>query len=129
MTDHQIYFESARQRLMDECIVSNEQLVDAHSRSMNGVVVIHLATRDEANIIAAAPGMKTLYKHVFLKNPAFKMEVIRSYQERGYDWVDIVPLNRLDWKIFLWYENKPRETSFPIDGMPPYSPTSYNLFK
>jgi hypothetical protein len=96
------YYGAARRTLMGECCVSDEA-IEGMKAGGNGLTCLHLRTRDQENIVGSYPGYNRLYKHVFLQNPGFKKEVIDYYKTKGFNWVDIVPLNRIDWKIFLFY--------------------------
>lgn len=96
------YFQAARKKLFDECCLPDEALAQVKANSqMNGIMVVHVRTRNEENVVASYPGYNRLYKHVFLQNPTFKKEIIEYYKGKGFSWVDIYPLNRVDWKIFL----------------------------
>ena len=98
------YYGAARAKLMQECCVSDEVISGVRAvGATTGLMCIPLRTRDQDNIVGSYPGYNRLYKHVFLQNPAFKKEVIDYYKTKGFHWVDIVPLNRIDWKIFLHY--------------------------
>ena len=98
------YHDVARRTLMDECCVPDENILFSRQMSTNnGLCVIHLRTRGDDNIVASYPGYNRLFKHVFLKQPAFKKEVVQYYKQKGAQWVDIVALNRTDWKIFLFF--------------------------
>ena len=121
------YRDAARELLMRECCVNWDRLQHAHQTSaLNGFVCIHLATRGRFNLLGVYNGPsgssgKRLFKHVFLQNRVFRNEVVQYYKKLGYDWVDVVVLNRVDWKIFLWYTPKPGEE--PV-GVPPVEMTS-----
>jgi hypothetical protein len=102
------YYGAARKTLMQECCVEDRVIENLKVAGQGqGLICLHLRTRDQDNIVGSYPGYNRLYKHVFLQNPGFKKEVIDYYKTKGFNWVDIVPLNRIDWKIFLFYPANP----------------------
>lgn len=104
--------DEARRTLMQECCLDWPRLQAIHEASAgNGLVCVHLATRGRYNCMGVYKGTKKLFKHVFLQNHTFRNEVVKYYKGLGYDWVDVLPLNRVDWKIFLWYHPKPQSRS------------------
>lgn len=91
---------AARAAFFAECCVPDAHLAAAYEASkFSGLVCIHLRTRGDDNVMVA--GERPILKHLFLQNSRFKGEVVNFYRQRGFAWVDIVPLNRNDWKIFL----------------------------
>lgn len=98
------YHNGAKQRLMEECCLSDEAI--EATKAAGTPITIHLRTTGQENIIGAYPGYNRLYKHIFLQNPAIKREIIDYYRAKGFHWVDIVPLNRTHWKIFLFYQDQ-----------------------
>jgi hypothetical protein len=99
--DSQEYFNNARTLLLRECCRTVEELQQIPPTPYLGTV-IHINTRGEANLVGFHPGMRRLYKHIFLQNKEVKQQIVDYYRALGYGWCDIVPLNRTDWKIFLW---------------------------
>ena len=99
--DSQEYFNNARTLLLKECCLPVEQLQQIQPIPYLGTI-IHIHTRGEANLVGFRPGMRRLYKHIFLQNKEIKQQIVDYYRSIGYGWIDIVTLNRTDWKIFLW---------------------------
>ena len=95
------YINNASQLLLAECCLSGEAL-QVRDRGNGFRVVIDLKTRGEDNVVGFMPGYRRLYKHIFLQQKDFKQRVVDHYRALGFGWVDIVPLNRVDWKIFVW---------------------------
>ena len=99
------YFGNAKNVLLQECCAPENVVENARERSGNtpeNFTVLSLNTSGYNDILAQCPGYKTLLKSVFLMNPEFRKNVIGYYRTMGYDWVDIISLNRDNWKIFLW---------------------------
>jgi len=97
------YYNNGRAKFLSECLLTPEALQPFIDQSYTtGFICIHLNTRGENNIVATYPSYNRLYKHIFLQTGNFKSEIVDHYRKLGFGWVDIVPLNRLDWKIFLW---------------------------
>lgn len=97
------FFMDCRTRFLAECMLTPEQVAPYVELSRTtGFTCIPLATRDEQNILGSLPPNTRLYKHVFLQTKNFKNEVVAHFRKLGFGWVDIVPLNRVDWYIFLW---------------------------
>jgi hypothetical protein len=91
---------AARASFFTECCVPDAHLAAAYEASKySGLICIHLRTRGDDNVMVA--GEKPILKHLFLQNSRFRAEVVNFYRQRGFAWVDIVPINRTDWKIFL----------------------------
>lgn len=91
---------AARNAFFAECCVTDAHLAAAYEASKySGLICIHLRTRGDDNVMVA--GEKPILKHLFLQNSRFRGEVVNFYRQRGFSWVDIVPINRSDWKIFL----------------------------
>ena len=99
--DAQEYFNNARNLLLQESCRPVEELHQIQPLPFLGTV-IHINTRGESNLVGFKPGMRRLYKHIFLQNKEVKQQIVDYYRSLGYGWCDIVPLNRTDWKIFLW---------------------------
>lgn len=71
---------------------------DAHHKFR----VYHIDTAGESNVLG-----NNLTKHGLLRHMSFRMMIIRHYREvLGFDWVDIVLLNRRQWYIFIWGDGK-----------------------
>jgi len=101
--DQQDYFNNARKIVLRECCLSEEELMKCQLDPRSGFyAIIHLGTRGEQNIVGFVPGMRRLYKHIFLSNKQFKQEIVDYYREMGFGWIDVLPVNRVDWKIFIW---------------------------
>lgn len=101
-------FLSARTAFFRECIVDDATLMaikDAQYQS--GFLCIHLRTSGDDNVLVASD-QKPILKHLFLQNARFRSEVIEHYRNRGFAWVDVVCLNRTQWKIFLWAYDRPQ---------------------
>ena len=64
--------------------------------------IIHINTTGNADILYDVPGKKKILKHLFLQNKYVKQNIVAYYRGMGFNWVDIVCLNRTAWKIFLW---------------------------
>lgn len=97
------YFRNARASFLKECCLPIEDIYKVEFSALEvGMRVIHLRTRGKDDVICSYPGLPTIFKHVFLQNANFRQEVVNHYRAFGYAWVDIVPLDRRDWKIFLW---------------------------
>lgn len=102
----QDYLRNASQILLQECCLTGEALQQCQVDPSTGFrVVVHLKTRGEDNVVGFVPGHRRLYKHIFLQQKDLKQQIVDHYRALGFGWVDIVPVNRVDWKIFLW----PRE--------------------
>lgn len=94
-------FATARAAFFRECIVDDVTLMELkNSQQQSGFHCIHLRTTGEDNILVASE--RPILKHLFLQNAKFRSEVIEHYRNRGFAWVDLVCLNRTQWKIFLW---------------------------
>lgn len=103
VVDNSEYFNNARNLVMQECCLDSESLQRCAVDPSTGFsYIVHLNTRGDANLVGYAPGMRRLYKHIFLQNKQFKQQVVDYYRSMGFGWVDIVTLNRVDSKIFLW---------------------------
>lgn len=101
--DNSEYFNNARNLVLKECCLTREQLQRFMVDPSSGFsCIVHINTRGDANLVGYAPGMRRLYKHIFLQNKQFKQQVVDYYRQMGFGWVDIVTLNRVDSKIFLW---------------------------
>jgi hypothetical protein len=105
------YFAGAKNILLRECCVNEEAIQKATQDGINShenFTVLSLNTSGQNDILAKCAGYNTLLKSVFLMNPEFRKNVIGYYRTMGYDWVDIISLNRDHWKIFLWknYQHK-----------------------
>lgn len=99
------YFAGAKNALLQECCVDEQAVKAAVREGINPhekFTVLSLNTSGQNDILAQCPGYNTLLKSVFLMNPEFRKNVIGYYRTMGYDWVDIISLNRDHWKIFLW---------------------------
>lgn len=101
--DNSEYFNNARNLVLKECCLNQEELQRFMVDPSSGFYcIVHVNTRGESNLVGYAPGMRRLYKHIFLQNKQFKQQVVDYYRQMGFGWVDIVTLNRVDSKIFLW---------------------------
>jgi len=103
------YFGNAKNALLQECCVSEEVVKAASEEGVNAhekFTVLSLNTSGQNDILAQCTGYNTLLKSVFLMNTEFRKNVIGYYRGIGYDWVDIISLNRDHWKIFLWKNHK-----------------------
>lgn len=101
--DQQDYFNNARKLVLKECCLTSEELQKCQLDPRSGFyAIVHLNTRDQANVVGYVPGMRRMYKHIFLGNKQFKQEVVDHYRNMGYGWIDVLPVNRVDWKIFIW---------------------------
>lgn len=98
----------ARDRFIRECQMDDNAIMLARQRGVgDGLICLHVHTRGDNNIVSAEPGKRTLLKHLFLQQPYVRKQIVNYYKQKGFSWVDIVPLNRVDWKIFLFYpENR-----------------------
>lgn len=97
------YFGEAQARFLQECCFQEGAVREAGERgAASGVWVLHLNTSDKNNVLAETPGFNTLLKSVFLMNPSFRKNIIGYYRSMGFAWVDLICLNRDNWKIFLW---------------------------
>ena len=93
-------FARARAAFLQECCAGDEHLALLRdSARYSGLMCVHLNTRGDANVIV--PGARPILKHVFLANPRFRNDIVEYYRSKGFGWVDIVAINRVDWKIFL----------------------------
>lgn len=101
----QDYVNNASHLLLAECCLAGAAL---QACQREGGVVIDVRTRGEDNVVGYVPGYRRLYKHIFLQQKDFKQRIVDHYRALGFGWVDVVPLNRVDWKIFVWprVENK-----------------------
>jgi hypothetical protein len=105
----------AREAFLRECCVSDEHIAMLRENArFSGLMCVHVNTRGDANILV--PGARPILKHVFLGNPRFRNDIVEYYRARGAGWVDIVPLNRVEWKIFL---SPPDTRSAPRYVTPP----------
>jgi hypothetical protein len=112
-------FLSARTAFFRECIVDDATLVAMKTAQyQSGFLCIHLRTSGEDNVLVASE-QKPILKHLFLQNSRFRSEVIEHYRNRGFSWVDVVCLNRTQWKIFLW--------SFDSTQQPHVAPFLFNF--
>lgn len=94
-------FNAARSYFLRECFLDDYTLAAIREQQQNsGFFCIHLRTVGADNVLVASD--KPILKHLFLQNPKFKSEIIEHYRQRGFQWVDVVCLNRTAWKIFLW---------------------------
>jgi len=99
-------FRAARQRLLAECCLPPESLQFYRLPQQSGFsFVIHINTRTD-NVLVAEPGKKKILKHIFLSNKLFRSEIVEYYRRLGFSWIDIICVNRVDWKILLW-QNAP----------------------
>jgi hypothetical protein len=99
------YHANAREKLLAECCLGDGDVVAMVALARNtGFACVNLRTSGTDNVIGSYPGYNTLYKHIFLQSASFRAEVIQYYRSRGFGWVDILPLNRVDWKVFVWPE-------------------------
>jgi hypothetical protein len=90
----------AREAFLRECCVGDDHIAMLRENArFSGLMCVHLNTRGDANVLV--PGARPILKHVFLSNPRFRNDIVEYYRSKGAGWVDIVPLNRIDWKIFL----------------------------
>lgn len=102
------YFGTGRDAFTQECCFSKEAIDNAYEAGKQaGVIVLHLNTAGQNNVIAQSHGFNTLLKSVFLMNPVFRKNVIGYYRSLGFTWVDIICLKRDHWKIFLWADERP----------------------
>lgn len=99
--DNSEYFNNARNALLQECCLNQQQLAAYQVGGMFEFVV-PLRTHGDDNLIGYVPGMRRLYKHIFLQNKQFKQQVVDYYRSMGFAWVDIVTLKRTQAVIFLW---------------------------
>lgn len=94
-------FNAARAHFLRECFLDDYTLATIREQQQNsGFFCIHLRTTGADNVLVQSE--KPILKHLFLQNPRFKSEIIEHYRQRGFQWVDVVCLNRTAWKIFLW---------------------------
>lgn len=99
-------FTRARQAFIDSCQMDDSAIRAAMERGrQDGLICLHINTQGDNNIAAADPGLPTLYKHKFLQQPYVRNEIVQYYKQKGYSWVDVIPLNRVQWKIFLFYSD------------------------
>lgn len=97
------YFGEAQARFLQECCLQEDAVKEAGERgAASGVWVLHLNTSGKNNVLSETPGFNTLLKSVFLMNPSFRKNIIGYYRSMGFAWVDLICLNRDNWKIFLW---------------------------
>ena len=109
------YYNGAKKKLLEECCLKDEViqgLLVASKSTPNPdksqpLAVINVDTENGNNVVGSYTGYNVLYKHVFLQKPAFKKEIIEYYKARGVSWIDIVPMNRIYWKIFLYAGDLP----------------------
>lgn len=98
-----VEFVEARNLLMREVCKSVEELNQfAYPMNSGFSHVIHVNTAGNANVLSDIPGKKKILKHLFLQNKYVKQNIVAYYRNLGFQWVDIVCLNRTLWKIFLW---------------------------
>lgn len=98
------YFANARALLLQECCLPVQHLQTLAPVPGFGVV-LNIRTTGEEDLVGYVPGMRRLYKHIFLQNREVKKHIVDYYRALGYGWCDIVALNRTQWKIFLWPKN------------------------
>jgi hypothetical protein len=93
-------FARARDAFLRECCVGDDYLAMLRETArFSGLMCVHINTRGEANVLVG--GARPVLKHVFLQNPRFRNEIVEYYRAKGFGWVDVTPINRVDWKIFL----------------------------
>lgn len=101
--DSSEYFNNARNLVLAECCLSAEQIKLYLMPPQTGFAyVIPLRTKGDDNLVGFVPGMRRLYKHIFLQNKQFRQQVVDYYRQMGFGWVDIVTLNRVQSYLFLW---------------------------
>ena len=85
-------------------------VVDGIETNGGGLTCIHLLTDSVNDVLGHAPDGMAILKSVFLKlDRQMRHEIVKHYRGFGYDWVDVVCLNRTMWKIFLF-----RNTNAPL---------------
>lgn len=93
-------FPRARAAFFRECCANDDQIAMLRETArFSGLMCVHINTRGDANVLV--PGPRPILKHLFLANARFRNDVVEYYRGKGFGWVDIIPLNRVDWKIFL----------------------------
>lgn len=93
-------FTRIRAAFLQECCVPDAVIAQmCENARFCGLICIHINARGNDNVLS--PGPRPILKHVFLQNPRFKNDIVEYYRAKGFAWVDVVVLNRFDWKIFL----------------------------
>lgn len=92
------------EQFYNECCLTYDQLASLCQFQQTGEPVVHLNTYGRNNVLSSQP---RVYKHQLLKNHEFRARVIEYYKALGYIWIDLVVLNRRNWKIFLFQEEEP----------------------
>lgn len=99
------YVAEARAAFLRECMADDQYLGFLREKSFReggSIMILHLKTRGQDNICAHSVLYKPLMKHVFLQQPDFVHELTAYYKSRGFGWVDVLCVNKCDWKIFLF---------------------------
>lgn len=103
-------FARIRLAFLHECCVSDSVIAQTcENARANGLICIHINARGTDNVLS--PSTKPILKHVFLQNPRFKNDIVEYYRTKGFSWVDVVVLNRFDWKIFLTPQDPRRDNN------------------
>ena len=103
-------FARIRLAFLHECCVSDSVIAQTcENARVSGLICIHINARGTDNVLS--PGTKPILKHVFLQNPRFKNDIVEYYRTKGFSWVDVVVLNRFDWKIFLTPQDPRRDNN------------------
>ena len=96
------YYKNSRKITLNECLLTKQKIEELQFIDENKTIkMITIKTKGNENIVGSFPNFNILYKHVFLQTGNFKKEIIDYYYKLGFKWVDIVPLNKIDWKIFI----------------------------
>lgn len=93
-------FTRVRAAFLQECCVNDATIAQVCDNArFCGLICIHINARGNDNVLS--PGPRPILKHVFLQNPRFKNDIVEYYRAKGFAWVDVLVVNRFDWKIFL----------------------------